>query len=181
MLSSSQTVHSSMLLRQTLVVHLQRRPRTGLIIQMNSQIVSPSMGRLYSFNTRGGSLNADLTPVTANGKYFIDSTLKTDGTPAKLRVWISVIPSRQKWWQSHLSTHYLIPSLHQCYSSKTPSETGGYTGGSCWFLSIPLFFLYEKIPPHHYFTSHSLSCHGYLCSDYLSYWNYRRQDEGCRS
>lgn len=40
-------------------------------------------GRLYSFNTRGGSLNADLTPVTANGKYFIDSTLKTDGTPAK--------------------------------------------------------------------------------------------------
>lgn len=40
-------------------------------------------GRLYSFNTRGGSMTTDLLPVTGNvGKYFDQVTLKTNGTPA---------------------------------------------------------------------------------------------------
>jgi len=44
-------------------------------------------GRLYSFNTRGGSLittGSDLIKVTDNtGKYFIDTTLKSDATPSQ--------------------------------------------------------------------------------------------------
>lgn len=40
-------------------------------------------GRIYSFNTRGGSLTNDLKAISGNtGRYFDFGTLKTDGTPS---------------------------------------------------------------------------------------------------
>ena len=89
-------------------------------------------GRIYSFNTRGGSLNTDLTPVTANGKYFLDSTLKTDGTPAKAASMDleefrlikndgnNTCPTSITY---RLFTNATLPRLLQ--------RPVGYTGGSC--------------------------------------------------
>ena len=39
-------------------------------------------GRLYSFNTRGGSLNPDLTKVTGTGSYYDGTLFKSDATPS---------------------------------------------------------------------------------------------------
>lgn len=91
-------------------------------------------GRIYSFNTRGGSLNADLTPITANGKYFLDSTLKTDGTPAKsasmdLEGFRLIKNDGNNTCPTNVSyrlfTNATLPRLLQ--------RPTGYTGGSCGF------------------------------------------------
>lgn len=92
-------------------------------------------GRLYSFNTRGGSLTAALDDTPANpGKYFTDSTLMTDSTSTvaasmdleKFRVAMnSADISCSLFVQYRLFTSSTLPAL-----LRRPIN---YTSGTCSF------------------------------------------------
>lgn len=91
-------------------------------------------GRLYSFNTRGGSTNSDFTPVSANGRYFDQITLRTDGTPAQsaaqdLEGFRTIKPDGNNTCSTSISyrvfTSNSLPTILQ--------RPGGYGGGVCSF------------------------------------------------
>lgn len=91
-------------------------------------------GRLYSFNTRGGSMNTDLTPLTTNGKYFDQTTLRTNGTPAQaaaqdLEGFRRIKPDGNNTCSTNITyrvfTTSTLPPLLQ--------RPVGYGGGGCAF------------------------------------------------
>jgi hypothetical protein len=93
------------------------------------------IGRIYSFNTRGGSMDGNLKALTTTfGKYFDQIQLKTDATPenaASMDLERFRIISSYGSQTCSLSLNYRIftntslPPLLQ--------RPAGYSGGNCSF------------------------------------------------
>lgn len=91
-------------------------------------------GRIYSFNTRGGSLDTSLAPLTANGRYFDLGQLKSDATPrraAEMDLERFRIISHDGSATCSLSVNYRVLTTFSL--PPVLQRPVGYVGGGCSF------------------------------------------------